>query len=251
VDLAALLLTMVAGGSRAGAAQDDVDEGRFEFGVGLYLSNCDSLVEGTALFDLGDAELATEDFENTDENDEDTDESAEEDGDLEDEIEQESSGDETDVEEAIGSEDENDESENVESGDEEVVTPADALAVYVSISDAFDANLADLVDAPFAVAVRMGTEGEADTDGEGGNDFIACGEFGGAVAGNEIVIPLEALNDSGISGVAILARGEGEDESFARTYLFGQPLDSDGDETNDVQGDETDQEDEETDEGEG
>lgn len=207
---AAMALTM-GGGVTTAVAQDEALNN--EFGVGLYLGNCDSLVAGAALFDLGDAELETEDFSGSDEN---ADENGDDESDLEGDLEGESSGDETDVEGAIGESDDSD-----SDSDSEVVVPAEALAVYVAGSTGFGANLVELVDAPFAVAARMGAEGSA----EGGEDeFVSCGEFGGAVAGNELVIPLEPIGDEGLSGIAILERGEEEGESLSSVYLFGGPI---------------------------
>lgn len=215
--IAAAMALTLGGGVTTGAAQDDALNN--EFGLGLYLGNCDSLVAGAALFDLGDAELETEDFSGSDEN---ADENADAEGDLEGDLEGESSGDETDVEGAIG------ESDDTTDSDSEVVVPAEALAVYVAGSAGFSANLVELVDAPFAVAARRSAEGSA----EGGEDeFVSCGEFGGAVAGNELIIPLEPVGDGGLSGIAILERGEEEGESLSSVYLFGGPIeDAGGDE---------------------
>ncbi|CAA9572602.1 MAG: hypothetical protein AVDCRST_MAG19-2950 [uncultured Thermomicrobiales bacterium] len=215
---ASMALTLCGGATTAAAAQNEGggNEGADnEFGIGLYLGNCDSLVAGAALYDLGDAELETEDFGNADEN---ADENAQEGTDLEGELEDESAGDETDVEGALeGGQDEN----TGDNSDEEVVTPADALAVYVASGATFGANLVELVDAPFAVAARRGADDSAD----GAEDeYVSCGEFGGAVAGNEIVIPLEGLGDGGLNGIAILERGEGDGESAASVYLFGGPI---------------------------
>ena len=230
--LAAALMLGLFGGTQAvraqdeGGEQDTVDN---EFGVGLYLGNCDSLVAGAALYDLGDVELETESFENQDENAGSADE--EEGPDLEEELEEESSGDETDVEAAIGEEGSGEASG--ESSDEEVVIQGDVIPVYISTGDAFGASLVDLVDAPFAVAVRESSQDEAETEGaeEGNDGFIACGEFGGAVAGDEIVIPLQALGEGGFTGIAILSQGE--EESVASVYLFGQAtaMDDSGDES--------------------
>ncbi len=208
--LAALLMVVLFGGSRAVGAQEGGGADN-EFGVGLYLGNCDSLVGGAALYDLGDAELETEQFQNADEN---TPVGEGQDTNLEDDLEEESE-DETDVEQAVeGGDDEGD-------SDREVVVPGDAADVYVSLDAPFGANLVDLVDAPFAVAIRESAEDEAETGGEGEANFVACGEFVGAVAGNQIVIPLDALNESEFRGIAILERGESEDEGTASIYLFG------------------------------
>lgn len=223
------------GGATAVGAQEG---GTGEFGVGLYLGNCDSLVEGAALFDLGDAELENEAFGNADENEADADEGEN----LEDQLDDESGGDDTDVEAAIG----DDAEEAIENSDAEVVVQGDAPAVYVSGSTAFGASLVDLVDAPFAVAIR--TDASDDTtadDAEDGADFVACGEFGGAVAGNEIVIPIEPIGDDGFSGVAILAQGEEDGESLGTVYLFGGSVNAESEEEDEEAVEEEDEESEE------
>ncbi|MDP9370625.1 MAG: hypothetical protein M3Q03_20555 [Chloroflexota bacterium] len=207
--IAVLSMVVLFGGSRAVGAQEGGGADN-EFGVGLYLGNCDSLVGGAALYDLGDAELETEQFQNADEN---TQEGEGQDTNLEDQLDEETE-DATDVEQAVeGGDDEGD-------SDREVVVPGDAPDVYVSLDAPFGANLVDLVDAPFAVAIRESAEDEAET-GEDEANFVACGEFVGAVAGNQIVIPLDTLNESEFRGIAILERGESEDESSASIYLFG------------------------------
>jgi len=221
----ALLLVGVFSFAPTARAQDEGGDGGIggsELGAGLYLGNCESLVEGAALFDLGDVELETEIFDNTDENSAEA--GTEEDGtDLEGELEEESSGDETDVEGAIGGEGEDDESG---SSDTEVVVQGDAELVWVSTESVFAANLVDLVDAPFAVAIRQDATDDATTEegaeGEVSSDFVACGEFGGAVAGNQIVIPLSAVaeGEQGFSGIAILEAGAEEGAAAAHIYVF-------------------------------
>ncbi|MBA3414180.1 MAG: hypothetical protein H0U10_03020 [Chloroflexia bacterium] len=227
------------GGVQAGGAQDEQDSVGNEFGVGLYLGNCDSLVAGAALFDLGDAELETDDFSMSDEN-EGEGEGEGEGTDLEGQLEEESGGDETDVESAIGSEDEEgEEDEDTESSDSEVVVQGDVIPVYVSETDGFEANLADLVDAPFAIAIRESAQDEAESEGddsENGEDFVACGEFGGAVAGDRIIIPLRGLGDGGFGGIAILSSGEDEGQSTASVYLFGESTGSGGGEGEGAEG---------------
>ncbi len=230
---AALLLLGLFGLSQTARAQEGGDAVNSELGAGLYLGNCDSLVEGAALFDLGDLELETESFENTDENEEGSGEDDGE-GDLEDQINEESSEDETDVEGAIvGGEDDEDEGEGeTEQSDSEVVVQGDAPLVWVSTGTTFAANLVELVDAPFAVAIRMDATDEADSEETGGEDgeFLACGEFGGAVAGNQIIIPLTADDGSDFFGIVILARSENEGETTAAIYLVGESTQDGGDE---------------------
>jgi len=236
---AALLLLGLFGLAQTARAQEGGDAVNSELGAGLYLGNCDSLVEGAALFDLGDLELETESFENTDENEEGSGEDDGE-GDLEDQINEESSEDETDVEGAIvGGEDDEDEGEGeTEQSDSEVVVQGDAPLVWVSTGTTFAANLVELVDAPFAVAIRMDATDEADSEETGGEDgeFLACGEFGGAVAGNQIIIPLTADDGSDFSGIVILARSENEGETTAAIYLVGESTQDGGDE--DAEGEE-------------
>jgi len=202
-----------------GRAQDDGDEGvsavdpsDVEFGVGLYLTDCDALVEGTALFDLGDAELATGDFGDADENS----------GNdrvgttLEEELNIEQEGDETDVEEAIGIG-----SDEPVDADRPIHVAGDVPLVWVANDQdvVFRADLASLITAPIAVAVRMNTQGEAlEGDEDPGNDFIACGEFGGAISGNQIILPLGPVNGSGISGIAALSQKDDE-RATANVFL--------------------------------
>ncbi len=233
---AVLLMVSLLGGTRVAAAQeegegqDGVDPSNFEFGVGLYLTNCESLVEGTALFDLGDAELETNDFSNSDENEAADGEGEDEEGtDIEGEVDTEEQGDETNVEGAIGS----GEGEQADA-DRQIVVQEGAPLVWIAGSEdsAFQADLAELVTAPFAVAVRQSTQDEAATEGEDAEgedaegDFIACGEFGGAIAGNQIIIPLQSIMESEFSGIAILTQ-QGEQEVTASVYLFGGAAQSD------------------------
>ncbi len=216
---AALLMLGFVGLMPAAAWEDGEGEVGSEYGVGLYLGNCDSLVAGAALFDLGNAELETEVFENADENLSDGDDAG---SDVEDVIEDESSGDETAVEDAIGGgADPGEESDNDDS-DQEVVVQDDSILIWVSIDEPFGADLAKLVEAPFAVAVRDDAADPAETGdaAEVGESFIACGTFGGAVAGNQLVISLRPLGESRFTGVAILERGEADGEGVASVYLF-------------------------------
>lgn len=198
---------MMLGGLSLATTVSAQDEGsaelQSELGVGLYLGNCDNLVSGAALYDLGDAELETEDFSNADEN---TDESSPE-ADLEDELDDESSGDETDPTGDSG-----------DTSDEEVVVQGDAPAVWVSQDSGFEADLVDIVDAPFAIAIRTSADDSADDTDD--SDFVACGEFGGAVAGDEIIIPLVERENSGYYGIAILSTGDEEGQSTGSIYLF-------------------------------
>ncbi len=228
---AIMLMLGLFGGTQAMRAQEEGGDAGDELGVGLYLGNCESLVEGAALFDLGDVELETEEFGTGDENaeeggDENAEEGAEDEGEsLEDELSQESGQDETDVEGAIGG-DEGDEGEGGEASDREVVVQEDSPPVYVSTGSTFEASLADLVEEPIAVAVRLDATDEAATEGSteaaGGaeGEFVACGTFGGAVAGNQIIIPLVGIENDDFSGIAILEQ-TGDNESTASIYLFG------------------------------
>lgn len=193
---------------------NDIDN---ELGVGFYLGNCDNLVGGAALFDLGNAELESEDFGNTNENGADT---GTPDTTLEDQVDEESSGDETDVQ--------GDDSSN---GDTSVVVQGDQPPVWASLDESFDGNLADLVDAPFAVAVRYSADDTATDDDA---DFIACGEFGGAVAGDEIIIPLVEMDNSGYAGIAILRASDDEASSTASVYLFNRDMSSSSDSGDDA-----------------
>jgi hypothetical protein len=209
---AALLMFGLFGATQlAHAQQGGDDQQKTELGVGLYLATCDSLVEGTALFSLGDAELETDDFAQSDENEADAQT-------VEDELEQESDGDDTAVEAALGIGQDGEEGD-VPPSDREVVVQENAPLVWVSTQAAFQANLVELVESPFVVAIRGDAQLEAETtDGEG--DFLACGGFGGAVAGNQVIIPLQEANGSGFSGIAILEQ-TGENESTASVYVYG------------------------------
>ncbi len=220
------LVAAIIPGFSLGRTQDDGDEGvsavdpsDVEFGVGLYLTDCDALVEGTALFDLGDAELATEDFSDADEN---TGNNREETT-LEEELNTEQEGDETNVEEAIGIG-----SNEPVDADRPLYVAGDVPLVWVANDHdlVFQADLASLITAPIAVAVRMNTQGEAlEGDEDPGNDFIACGEFGGAISGNQIILPLGPVNGSGISGIAALAQQDDE-QATAVVFLIRDIVDS-------------------------
>ncbi len=204
---AAMMLGGLSIATTVNAQDEGSDELQSELGVGLYLGNCDNLVSGAALYDLGDAELETEDFSNTDEN---TDDSSPE-ADLEDELDDESSGDETDPTGDSG-----------DTSDQEVVVQGDAPAVWVSQDSGFEADLVDVVDAPFAIAIRTSADDSADDTDD--SDFVACGEFGGAVAGDEIIIPLVERENSGYYGIAILSTGDEEGQSSGSIYLFNGDL---------------------------
>jgi len=126
--------------------------------------------------------------------------------------------------EDVSDEDEDEGDDTAEQSDSEVVIQGDAPLVWVNTSTAFAADLVELVDAPFAVAIRMDATDEAESEETGGEDgeFVACGEFGGAVAGNQIIIPLQALDGADFYGIVILARGENEGETTAAIYLVGE-----------------------------
>ena len=207
---AAMMLGGLSIATTVNAQDEGSDELQSELGVGLYLGNCDNLVSGAALYDLGDAELETEDFSNSDENTDDS-SSEEDETDLEDELEDESSGDETDPTGDSG-----------DTSDQEVVVQGDAPAVWVSQDSGFEANLVDIVDAPFAIAIRTSADDSADDTDD--SDFVSCGEFGGAVAGDEIVIPLVERENSGYYGIAILSTGDEEGQSTGSIYLFNGDL---------------------------
>ena len=206
---AALLMFSLFGTTQLAQAQQGGDEQqKTELGVGLYLATCDSLTEGTALFALGDAELETDEFARADENEADAQT-------LEDELEQESTGDDTAVEKALGIGEDEDEGDAPDS-DREVVVQENAPLVWVSTQAVFQADLVELVESPFVVAVR----GDTQLETEGEDSFLACGGFGGAVAGNQMIIPLQEANGSGFSGIAILEQ-TGENESTASIYVSG------------------------------
>jgi len=202
---------MLGGLSLATTVQAQDDSADNELSVGLYLGDCDNLVEGAALYDLGDAELETESFSDADENSD----GSTPDADLEDEIDEESDGDETDPQGDSG-----------DNSDEEVVVQGDQPLVWVAQDAAFSADLVDVVDAPFAIAVRSSADDSADDS----DDFVACGEFGGAVAGDELIIPLIETENSGYAGVVILSQG-GEGEASASTYLYNREMGQSEDES--------------------
>ncbi len=213
-------MSLATASAQDSGGSNDIDN---ELGVGFYLGNCDNLVGGAALFDLGNAELETENFSNTNENSADP---GTPDTTLEDQVDEESSGDSTDVQ-----------GNNSDNGDSSVVVQGDQPPVWASLDESFDGNLADLVDAPFAVAVRFSAD---DTASEDDSDFIACGEFGGAVAGDEIIIPLVETDNSGYAGVAILRASDDQSSSTASVYLFNRDMnstDSSGDGSGDGSGD--------------
>lgn len=220
-----LFVAVVAEGSGGRAQEDDgqgdsaVDLSGVEFGVGLYLTDCDALVEGTALFDLGDAELATGDFSDADENSgNDREETT-----LEEDLTTGRDGDETDVEEAIGIG-----SNEPVDADRPIHVAGDVPLVWVANDQdvVFHADLASLITAPIAVAVRMNTQGEAlEADEDSGDDFVACGEFGGAISGNQIILPLGPVNGSGISGIAALSQRDDE-QATAVVFLIRNTVES-------------------------
>ncbi|MEJ7761724.1 MAG: cupredoxin family copper-binding protein [Thermomicrobiales bacterium] len=83
-----------------------------------------------------------------------------------------------------------------------------SLIVTTSITT-IPASLADLLAAPHALNVHRG----ADDMGT----YVACGDLGGVIVGDELVIGLSELGDSGLSGVAILQ--EAGEETEVRFYL--------------------------------
>ncbi len=91
-------------------------------------------------------------------------------------------------------------------GAQEGTNPA---SVVTGSTTTIPATVADLLAAPHALNVHMG----ADDMGT----YVACGDLGGVVVGGKLVIGLAELNDSGLSGVAVLRETGAETE--VRFYL--------------------------------
>ena len=91
-------------------------------------------------------------------------------------------------------------------GDEEGTAPS--LVVSTSTTT-IEASLEDLLADPYALNVHM----SADDMGT----YVACGDVGGVVVENELVIGLAELKDSGLSGVAVVR--EGSNDTEVRFYL--------------------------------
>ena len=78
-----------------------------------------------------------------------------------------------------------------------------------------DANLDDLLgDTPYVVLVHESAQAY--------QSYIACGEIGGPVVGDELVVALRPLNNSGYAGTATLRRDG--DQTTGNLYVFGQVL---------------------------
>ena len=98
--------------------------------------------------------------------------------------------------------------------------PASAVPVKSSVTTVA-AALTDIVDGGHAVNVHESMENIG--------TYIACGDIGGAMMGEQLVIGLQELNDSGHAGVAILeAMGEA---TLVTVYLVEDATGGTGDTT--------------------
>ena len=92
-------------------------------------------------------------------------------------------------------------------GDQEGTAPSVAVSASTTV---VETTLDDLLTEPHAVNVHM----SADDMGT----YVACGDIGGVVVDDELVIGLTELNDSGLSGIGILTDSdEGLEVSFYLT----------------------------------
>jgi hypothetical protein len=216
---------------RASGQELETDLGE-ELEVTIHLGGCDTTPESEEeFFEVDEAELITfeasafEDIEDIDDldDDEDEDEDDEED-DEEDEEDFFGDEDEGDDPEEVVDEDEDDEDdEDVEDVDvgltEEDGDDEDDLDVVVGQQNAvwafgeeLDLDIEDLLEEEFAIAVHAPSE----TIGQ----VLACGEFGGAVTEEQVVIPLLAQGDSGVFGVVAIQQGSQDDEIVLLGYVF-------------------------------
>jgi hypothetical protein len=102
---------------------------------------------------------------------------------------------------------------NEDSDDEDANAPQGALtASTVLYSETEGVELAwdDLLAESHAINVH-----ESD---ENVQNYIACGDIGGVVVDDKLVIALHPLNDSGYSGIAILEK-DGDDKVKVEVYL--------------------------------
>ena len=103
-------------------------------------------------------------------------------------------------------------------GGEEGTTPS---LVVTTSTTTIEAALTDLLADPHALNVHM----SADDMGT----YVACGDVGGVVVDSELVIGLAELNDSGLSGIAVLR--EGADSTDVTFYLSQSASEGDDGET--------------------
>jgi hypothetical protein len=77
---------------------------------------------------------------------------------------------------------------------------------------AVEATLDELLASPYAI--------NAHESAENIDNYIACGDIAGPVVDGVLLVPLRAQNDSGISGVAVLASNDagGTDVTVYLTY---------------------------------
>jgi hypothetical protein len=104
--------------------------------------------------------------------------------------------------------------QNEDADDNTVQGTLTASQMFWSGSDELDLNWDDMLATSHSVNVH-----ESD---ENIQTYIACGEIGGIVVDDSLVIGLHQLNDSGYSGIAIL-RKDGDDNVDVEVYLAGPP----------------------------
>ncbi len=101
----------------------------------------------------------------------------------------------------------------------------DLYPVEISVTTV-DAALADIANGETAINVHE--------SGDEIQNYIACGNIGGVMFGDNLVIGLESLNDSGESGIAVL---QSDGDSTVVTVYIAEGLSGDDDGEDDEGGD--------------
>ena len=230
---AAALMVVLFGGSQVLAQEVQTDFGE-ELPVGLYEGTCGELPNPQDIPFVGEADLLTfpaEAFEDIDSISDVADQAGNEEIGEEEEVFNDEDADqifEDDEEEELAEEEEEDEElEDIEVGlqdeeeDEDEDDEDDELEVVIGrsipvwgIGESLDVELDNVVETQFAIVVLASEEA--------GGSILACGEFGGAVAQDQIVVPLLPVENSGLFGSVALAQGqaEGDEEVVFLGYFY-------------------------------
>lgn len=112
---------------------------------------------------------------------------------------------------------------------EEMVGAASAIPIETSVTTV-DVTLDDLLAEEYAINVHESPENA--------ENYIACGDIGGMMMGDNLVIGLAELNDSNSVGVAML-EPDG-DQTIVTLFLTDQEADADDDGTDDNGDDDSD-----------
>jgi hypothetical protein len=92
------------------------------------------------------------------------------------------------------------EGEGDEEGTRQVEGVLTASPIFTSTSEDIEFSFDDMLDSSHSVAVHL-SQDDLQT-------YIACGEIGGVVADDELIVALHSVDDSDYDGIAILSRDD-------------------------------------------